>query len=256
MTRDIDILLDLYNLRLDLNFSEEKDRFELKQRDFKKLREFFEKYTPDIFHRIDPKTLKRLDHQEEPFQIELWRMLDYFKHRTGGEWWESEDFQEFLFDYWRVEKMIDHFYDKRKVLYTELKWVDDLKRCVIQSMMPVDSSGTPLVTIDSKGNLIEPEWVDFEKYHVVEISTGTPLGWHGIGIQAIAAAIYNGLRSLFFGETPIRRCAITDCRKLFVPQSRGSEQRFCSASCRVTAHKQRRETQEQGVINTLFPNNP
>lgn len=251
MTRDIDILLDLYNLRLDLKFSEEKDRFELKQRDFKKLREFFEKHTPEIFQRIDPKTLKRLDNKEEPFQIELWRRLDYFRHRAGVEWWESEVFQEFLFDYWRVEKIIDHFYDERKVPYADLKWVDDLKRWVIQSMMPVDSSGTPLVAIDSKGNLIKPEWVDFEKHHVVETSTGTPLGWHGIGIQRIVAAIYNGLRSIFFGETPIRRCALPNCRKLFVPSSHGSDQRFCSTSCRVKAYQQRREAQDHRKENIL-----
>jgi hypothetical protein len=242
MTRDIDILLDLYNLRLDLKFSAEKDRFELKQRDFKKLKEFFEKHTPDIFQRIDPKTLKRLDNKEEPFQIEFWRRLDYFKHRTGVEWWESEEFHEFLFDSRRVEKIIDHFYDERKALYEDLKWVDDLKRLVIQSIMPVDSSETPLVTIDSKGNLIEPEWVDFEKHHLVETSTGTPLGWHGIGIQRIAAAIYNGLRSLFFGETQIRRCALADCGKLFVPQSRGSEQRFCSMNCRTKAFKRKKKS--------------
>ena len=242
MTREIDILLDLYNLRLDLKFSAERNRFELKQRDFKKLREFFEKQTPEIFQRIDPKTLKRLDNKEESFQIELWRRLDYFKHRTGVEWWESEDFQEFLFDSWRVEKIIDHFYDDRKVLYADLKWVDDLKRCVIQSMMPVDSSETPLVTVDSTGNLIEPEWVDFEKYHLVETSRGTPFGWHGIGIQRIVAAIYNGLRSLFFGETQIKRCALPGCQKVFVPSYTNRERhRFCSTSHRVLAHRKQEE---------------
>lgn len=230
--RHLDIFLAFYNLRLQPKKPSQRDGLELSRRDCKKLRKFLEQYAPKVFHLKDKAEFDQFVAERKEWSdiFEVWGTLGFYEYKNGVDWFHSNDLEGLLFDYQKMEGLVEDLLQTQTLHVTHLSWLNDLGKFQGRSLIALNRDGTPF----------DGERIDLKSHRIIE-SSGYLLDWHGIAISEIGTAIYESLSSLLRGEQPIKRCILPTCDRIFVPseRGRGAERIYCSVSCRVKAYKNR-----------------
>ena len=229
----LDTFLAFYNLRLKLKTGSEQTALELDQRDFAKLQGFLEQHTPKVLRLKDKQAFNQFvaGEKERSDVFEIWGTFGFYEHKNGIDWGHSKDFEGLLFDYQRMDEIVEDFFQNQKISLANLSWLNDLGKF----------QGCFLIALNQDKTPFDGDWIDLKQHRIVESSVDL-LDWHGIAIGKVAGAIHESLSHLLRGKLNIRKCVLPECGKIFAPseRGRGSVRIYCSTSCRVRAYQKRR----------------
>ena len=158
VTDNIDLFIKLYNLKLKVI---ETGAPTLNESDHRKLRQFFQEHTPDIF------TLEKKEEVTDfhkclpvshPDFKKNFTSLGFYEEKNKTSWWDSKDFTEFLWHYAIMQKGVDEFLETgtySKYLLGQLSGIGNIRNRVY---IAVDMDRQPCRT----------EVIDSQKYRIVE----------------------------------------------------------------------------------------
>lgn len=152
--------------------------------------------------------------------------IQRYHNRTGISWWESKDASELWLDHERVRRIINDYFDEKILKTYLLKWLRDLAEKLVLHL-----------TVEPSFDYRAGENINLEKHQVVEVTRDA---LYGISLEPLFREILAELLKMLREEkTGIRRCS--SCKKLFEPSSRGHQQKFCNATCKMRFYRKHRE---------------
>jgi len=207
------VLVDFYNLWLNLDAVKE---FEVKRGEIQNW------HTPEN----DKKKIIVFLDQHAVAEI----LLTAYEVAKKESWFDSLSAYQFYSEYQELRVIIDDFLAKKIITRDGLRMIDTLARH--ERTLKNNNSGK-LFTIDQ----FPDAEIDFNKYTLVEASA---IRTWGLSVDIITWGLMNELvnqlQSELFdmlkGKLVLRRCGADDCDKIFSPAPQGSEQRYCSLTCR------------------------
>lgn len=217
ITKDLKILLDLYNLQIHPDLSLEKSENLLNKTELRKLKIFIE------------------DHSETKIEHGIDVLVG----------WGFHDYWAFLSDYLMVQHIIDEYLDDYRLNKKCCDWIFALWRN-LQQRPAFTLAPKPAFTLAFKASpksgdtkWDQNQYWDLNHFEVIDkTESSIHHFWHGLSIHKVGVAIVKGLSEILSGKDVFQRCRLESCEKIFRPSDRGYEQKFCSASCRAKSSRQ------------------
>ncbi len=155
-------------------------------------------------------------------------LFDFFETHAPGcvsqdvfdEWWDSAQAKSFFIDWHLVRRVVDNILNRGGITMDEFDWIKSLR-----IYDAAESFMVPPVAI--KLNNPGETFIDLTT-HRIELRFQS---LYHLEIASIYRALYNELLDLLMKQATIRRCAASDCEKIFTPSRRGREQEYHSRRC-------------------------
>lgn len=161
--------------------------------------------------------------------------VEDYRHDTGVDWWQSEDFQDFLADVKQIQSIVD--IAKNETFFTSshmgetqstiLFWLNKLYR----------ETGV------DRSHGVKCEKIRFSEFTEWSISYTDRVStyWHGLSWgfvhgNSLGMAVYKTLLKLLNNEIQLNECSHKNCMNDFLVPRQGVPQRFCRAKCRDSYH--------------------
>lgn len=199
-------------------------KLKLRLQDQKKLEQFFEKHT-------DVALAKNKEEFEQKQQAlndllglaDIYTLGGYEWSEDSLSWWDSDDFQTFLYDYKYMTRIVEDTLSKGGVSHSGYLWLSKLGEYFAPKPQLSASGGAS------------------EYYNKIIETYCYPSHWHFLRLSELGNSVYRGLLQMLEGKITVKKCGAINCDKIFVISNRGKGRlrKWCSESCRVKGHREK-----------------
>lgn len=249
----LNILVDLYNLRIEPNLSPDTTRI-LNDRDKCRILRFLQRNANFDIARL--KGRGYIEYTDVPKgrrhgERLINQALEKYQQEKGMDWFESEDFRRLIDIYQMTRKTIDDLLSNRYHPYirkclTQL-WCDLEKSRLERELTQVKSNLETLhqqspFTVENGEKETPLDEITF--CEIIHLYSPFPRGWQVLEWNHIGESVYESLITILEMRTGtkrqflIKRCKLPDCNRIFSLLTRNAKQKvYCSGSCRVKVYQ-------------------